>query len=235
LLNFRNLWNPKEPSVADIEKIRRTIKRIKGKVDVVRLGGMTDCFQPLEQTCRVTYETIKALNEYGIEYLIVTKSDMVATDEYMSILDKNLAHIQITVTTTDDDLSLTYEKAVVPSRRIKAIEKLQENGFDVALRLSPFIPEYIDFDVLNNIKCDKIQVEFLRVNSWIKKWFDIDYSNYTVKQSGYEHLPLELKKELIKKITGFKEVSVCEDESVAYEYWKDNFNPNKNDCCNLRR
>ena len=237
LLDFRGLWNPTTPSVADIEKIRKKIASIakKGEIKTVRLGGMTDCFQPLEKTQRVTYETIKALNEARISYLIVTKSDMVADDEYIAILDKDLAHIQITVTTTDDELSKTYEKAVVPSRRIKAIEKLQKEGFDVALRLSPFIDEYIDYDVLNAVKCDKIQVEFLRVNSWIKKWFNIDYSKYTIKQSNYRHLPLYIKKELLKKITGFKEISVCEDETLAYEYWRDNVNPNPDDCCNLRR
>lgn len=166
--------------------------------------------------------------------MIVTKSDLIATDEYMGILDKDLAHIQITVTTTDDDLSLSYEKAVVPSRRIKAIEKLQENGFDIALRLSPYIPEFVDLSILNNVKCDKIQVEFLRVNSWIKKWFDIDYTPYVISQSGYLHRTLADKQNLISKITGFKEVSVCEDETNAYNYWKNNFNPNPDDCCNLR-
>jgi DNA repair photolyase len=195
---------------------------------------MTDCFQPIEATHKIAYETIKYLNQNRIHYLIVTKSDLIATDEYMSILDKELAHIQITVTTTDDDLSLSYEKAVVPSRRIKAIEKLQANGFDIALRLSPYIPEFVDLSILNNVKCDKIQVEFLRVNSWIKKWFDIDYTPYVVSQSGYLHRTLSDKQNLISKITGFKYVSVCEDESTAYNYWKNNFNPNPDDCCNLR-
>lgn len=235
LLDFRKLWDPLDPAVADIEKIRKKIKNLKGKVDIVRLGGMTDCFQPCELTHRVTYETIKALNDAGIEYLIVTKSNLVATDDYINILNKDLAHIQITVTTTDDYLSETYEKAVPPSDRIWAIERLHEMGFDVALRLSPFIPEYINFDILNAVKCDKIQVEFLRVNTWIQKWFDIDYTPYTVKQSGYRHLPLTTKKELLTNITGFKELSVCEDESEAYEYWRNNVNPNKDDCCNLRR
>ena len=73
------------------------------------------------------------------------------------------------------------------------------------------------------------------MNSWIRKWFDLDYSEYTVRQSNYYHLPLEKKIEHLSKITGFKEVSVCEDESRAYEYWRDNVNPNKEDCCNLRR
>lgn len=238
LLDFRKLWNPQDPAVADITKIRKQIDKIAegkcGEIKAVRLGGMTDCFQPIEATHHVTYETLRYLKEKRVPYLIVTKSDLVATDEYMEVLDKDLAHIQVTVTTTDDNLSMTYEKAVVPSRRIAAIEKLQAAGFDVALRLSPFIPEFVDLKRLNAVKCDKIQVEFLRVNTWVKKWFDIDYTPYVVKQSGYLHRTLEDKKDLIRGITGFKEVSVCEDESVAYEFWKNNFNPNPDDCCNLR-
>ena len=238
LLSFRNLWDNQNPSVADIEKIKRKISKIdKSSVSAIRLGGMTDCFQPLEATERVTYETIKLLNESRIPYLIVTKSSLVARDDYIEILDKDLAHIKITVTFTDDDLykRCGVEKADLPSRRIGAIEKLQACGFDVQLRLSPFIEEFVDLDVINSVKCDKILVEFLRVNSWVKKWFDIDYSNYTVKQSGYLHLPLYEKINMISRITGFKEITVCEDESVAYNYWKNYFNPNSEDCCNLRK
>lgn len=234
LLDFRGLWNPQNPSIADIEKIKRKIAKLPKDISAIRLGGMTDCFQPIEKNHRITYETIKALNENQIPYLIVTKSAMVADDEYIEILNKDLAHIQITITTTDDALSNTYEKASPPSQRIKAIEKLQNLGFDVSVRLSPYIPEYIDLNILNNIKCDKILIEFLRVNTWIKRWFNIDYSEYTVKQSGYQHLPLEKKKEYISNIVNFKEMTVCEDESEAYEYWKNNFNYNSNDCCNLR-
>ena len=233
LLNFRNLWDAKNPSVADIEKIKRKIAKLPSDIPPIRLGGMTDCFQPIERTERITYQTIQALNEKHIPYLIVTKSALVA--EYLDILDKDLAHIQITVTTLDDDLCATYEKASKPTDRIQAIKTLQDCGFDVQLRLSPFIPQYIDFDRLNALGIDKILIEFLRVNTWIQKWFDIDYSEYTIKQSGYRHLPLQKKLEYISKITGFKEMTVCEDETEAYEYWKNNFNYNKNDCCNLRR
>lgn len=235
LLSFRKLWNPEQPAVADIEKIRKKIAGLPKNTPAIRIGGMTDCFMPQEKTLRVTYNTIKALNEAGLPYLIVTKGAIVADEEYLEILDKNLAHIQISVTTTDDKRSVEYEKASLPSARIKAIETLQAEGFDVALRLSPFIPQYINYDILNAVKCDKILVEFLRVNTWIKKWFDIDYSEYTESQSGYKHLPLEKKKEYLSRITGFKEISVCEDFSEHYEYWKNNFNPNPDDCCNLRK
>ena len=76
---------------------------------------MTDCFQPIEAKQHITYQTIQALNEYKIPYLIVTKSSMIADEKYIKILDKKLAHIQITVTTTDDNLSVKYEKAALPS------------------------------------------------------------------------------------------------------------------------
>lgn len=235
LLDFRGLWNAKNPSVANISDISKEIKKLSRNIGAVRLGGMTDCFQPLERIHRNTYKTIKLLNRRRVPYLIVTKSAMVAEQEYLDILDKDLAHIQITVTTLDDALCATYEKASKPTDRIRAIKTLQNAGFDVALRLSPFIPQFVDFERLNALEIDKIVIEFLRVNTWVKKWFDIDYSEYTIKQSGYQHLPLEKKIEYISKITGFKEMTVCEDESEAYEYWKNNFNHNPEDCCNLRR
>lgn len=225
LLNFRGLWNEKEPAVADIAKVERKIAKIP-KGTIVRLGGMTDCFQPLEKTMHATYETIKLLNKHGIGYLIVTKSDLVC--EYMDILDKDLAHIQVTITFAP------CEKAVSTKRRIEEVEKLFDAGFDVAVRLSPFIPQFVDFDKVNSIRCNKIIVEFLRVNHWIKSWLPLDYSEYTVKQSGYEHLPLSKKIEYLSKITGYDEVSVCEDVTEHYEYWREAVNYNKEDCCNLR-
>lgn len=232
LLEFRGFWKPYNPKVANIKEIEKIVKKLP-KNKVVRLGGMTDCFQPCELKYRATYETIKLLNKYRIGYLIVTKSHIVANDEYIKILDKDLAHIQVTVTTLDDDLSLAYEKASVPSKRINAILKLQEQGFDVAIRLSPIIPEFMDFDKLNSLGINKAIVEFLRVNAWIRKWFKIDYSKHILFEGGYYHLPLEEKKRIISKIK-IPCISVCEDVANHYDYWKYCFNPNKDDCCNLR-
>jgi DNA repair photolyase len=131
-------------------------------------------------------------------------------------------------------LAATYEKATRPSDRIKAIEKLQKLWYDVQIRLSPFIPQYIDVDKINAIKCDKILIEFLRVNHWIKKRFNIDYSEYTHSEWWYMHLPLEKKKKYLSKINK-KEMSICEDVKSHYEYRKHNFNHDPIDCCNLRK
>lgn len=232
LLSFRGLWNPYDPSVADINKIEKKIKTLT-KGTIVRLGGMTDCFQECEKEFEVTYKTIQLLNKYGIHYLIVTKSDLIASDKYLKVLNKNLAHIQITVTSTDDNLARQYENAPVTSKRLGAIEKLFESGFDVQVRLSPYIPEYVDWEVIKRLKCERVIIEFLRVNAFIKKTFELDFTKYTHRENGYEHLPLEEKIKLLTPILKYKQVSVCEDCSDAYSFWEKYVNYNPFDCCNL--
>ena len=233
LLDFRGKWNVKEPSISNLSKIKSIIRTLQ-KDTVVRLGSMTDCFQPMELHHRITLETIKLLNKCNINYLIVTKSHLVSNPEYLEIYDSNLAHFQVTITNTSDEKSVKYEKASIPGKRIKSIEKLYEFGFDVSIRLSPFIEGFIDYEILNSINCDKILVEFLKVNHWIKKWFDIDYSDYTVKYGGYRNLDLQKKLILLKNITGFNQISVGEYVYNHHEYFKKHINYNKKDCCNLK-
>ena len=164
LLSFRNFWDSSKPRIANIEKIKRKILQLPAGT-ILRLGGMTDCFQPCELQHRVTLNTIKALNEAGIGYLIVTKSHLVAEPEYLEILNPNLAHIQISITSLDDNLAYSYEKASASTKRILAIQKLQNSGFDISIRLSPLIEEFMDFHKLDGYKIEKAVVEFLRINS----------------------------------------------------------------------
>lgn len=233
LLAFRGLWNEKEPAIADIEKVKRKLDKVQAGT-ILRMGGMTDCFQPLERQKKVTYHTIEEMNRRGIGYLVVTKSSLVADDEYMSVMDKNLAHIQVTITATEDETARRYEHASPISKRINAIETLQANGFDVSIRLSPFIPQYVDIEKINNIKCDKILIEFLRANTFIKKTFPIDYSEYTERHGNYMHLPLESKLKYLEGIT-IPQKSVCDDVPEHYKWFKENYNFNHDDCCNLRK
>lgn len=232
LLDFRNLWDSKNPKPMKLYDIKKQIEQLR-KGDIVKLGGMTDCFQPIEEIHNVTYETIKLLNYYKIHYLIVTKSDLVSSNKYLEIYDKNLAHFQVTITNTNDNECIKYENSPITSKRIKSIEKLYLNGFDVSIRLSPFIDGFIDFNILNSIKCDKILIEFLKVNHWVKKWFDIKYFDYVVKYGGYSHLPLFKKLIMLKNINGFNEINIGEYVKDHHIYFQKNINTNKNDCCNL--
>lgn len=131
LLQFRWLWHPNNPKPANVKEIYKIVATQCDSKIPTRLWWMTDCFQPIERIHKVTYHTLKAFNKMRKPfnkmrkpYLLLTKSDLIATDEYIEVLDKDLAHIQITVTTTSDEICARYEKATRPSDRIKAIEKL---------------------------------------------------------------------------------------------------------------
>ena len=234
ITNLSGAWDPLNPKYADIKRIETKLKKIPAGT-VLRLGGLTDCFQPVELKRRITLETIKLMNKYGIGYLIVTKSHHVADPEYIKVMDPALAHIQITTTTFDATLAAKYEKASPPEKRVQAIELLQSLGYDTFFRLSPYVEGWIDFDRLNSVKCDKILIEFLRVSPTILKRFPVDEADFPVHEATYYHMSLEKKLEVLSKITGFKEVTVCDDNSEHYEYFRDHFNPDPNDCCNLRK
>lgn len=230
LLNFRGMWATR-PKVSELSELHYIIKKLN-QYNIVRIGFMTDCFQHIESELRITYDTIKLLNHYKVGYLIVTKSDLVANEEYIDIYDNNLAHFQISLTGTDEKI-LKHESAPHPLKRIAAIEKLYKCGYDVSVRLSPLIEHLIDFDIINRIECDKILIEFLKVNHWIRKQFDIDYSDYSLRYGGYDHLQLDKKIELVGRVDGYKQVSVGEYVRPHHEYFNSKVNHYKSDCCNI--
>ena len=232
LLDFRGLWNPAQPAAASVRDIYKVVKNKLHPGQVIRLGGMTDCFQPMEAARKNTRRTIEMLNARRVHYLIVTKGAIIK--DYTDVLDPKLAHIQVSITSTSPAISKRIEPgASLPEERIRAVEALK--GYDISVRLSPYIPEFVDMDVINAIDCDKILVEFLRVNTWIEKWLGnyVDLRPWTLTHGGYKHLPLSKKRELIAKVTGFKEVSVCEDVPEHWEFWRTHLNANPEDCCNL--
>ena len=233
LLDFRGNWHPYEPAVASLETMREVVsKLVPGSV--VRVGGMTDCFQPIEHEHRITLETIKLLNQRRVHYLITTKSATCVFPDYLNVYDPDLAHFQFSITATDDWRGNRFETASPESERMRACEILTRMGFDTAVRLSPFIPEFVDTSVINAIDCGKILIEFLKVNPYVRRCFDLDYHEYTCKYGGHMNLELERKIELADRLTDFDERSVGEYVKAHYLYFRDNYNTNPFDCCNLR-
>lgn len=159
---------------------------------ILRLGGMTDPFAPIESLYGRNGWLIEELNQRDIGYLIVTKSATVA--DCLDVLDKDLAHVQISYTYTEGLEPAGYENASSPRDRLKSARKLFEAGIDTQIRLSPYVPSYVDLrDVLGS-PVDKVIVEFLRVNGMIRRQMPtMDFSEWTVKSGGYCHLPLEKK------------------------------------------
>lgn len=234
LLDFRGLWHPDDVSVAPLKEIAKVVSRKLREGDVVRLGGMTDCLQPIEGIYRNTYKTIRYLNRRKVHYLIVTKSNLLLREDYIDVMDKKYAHIQVSVPSTDDEVLNATDNAPSFEVRKEVIEKLYDNGFDVSLRLSPFLFDTCDYDLINEINVDKCLVEFLRIKPSMFKLMEgyINPDDYKHKEGGYRHLSLDKKLHELAQLD-FKELTVCDDVQEHYDYFKENFNYNADDCCNL--
>lgn len=233
LLGFRDLWDAEKPRCLNKQTAVKVMDKIP-KGTIIRLGGMTDPFQPIEGKYHLTEWAINELNKRRIGYLIVTKGASVAE---CRTLHPQLAHIQVSYTYTEGKAPKDYERASPPQDRLKAAETLHKRGFDVQLRLSPYVPDFVDIDNVINSPINKVLVEFLRINTFIKRNMPyMDFTEWTEVNGNYQHLPLSRKMALLQPlIDAGKRVTVCEDHPDHYQFFKDHVNANPDDCCDLSR
>lgn len=169
LLDFRKMWNEKNPAVTDMDKVEKIFSDVfeKDKKNKwseillnrvpVRLGGMTDPMQDIEVETEATYRLLQILKKYKHPYLLLTKNARIREDKYINALDKGLAYVQITVTTLNEEYARKIEPgASLPKDRLNAIKTLSDNGIYVAGRLSPIFPMYADGHFSKGVESKKL-------------------------------------------------------------------------------
>jgi DNA repair photolyase len=111
----------------------------------LRIGAMSDAFMRMDKKYRVTLELLKILRFYHYPYIIFTRSDLVADDEYMREMDPHLVSVQMSLSSLHQELTRRLEPgAPAPSKRLKALQKLAEHGFWTTVRINPLFPIYPD-------------------------------------------------------------------------------------------
>ncbi|WP_419172631.1 radical SAM protein [Halobacteriovorax sp.] len=111
----------------------------------IRIGSMSDSFMFMDKKYKVTQEILRILKHYNYPYIIFTRSDLIAHDEYLNLLDENLCSIQMSIASTNDKMNKIIEPGTPSSkRRLIALEKLSRSGFWTTVRLNPFFPIYPD-------------------------------------------------------------------------------------------
>jgi DNA repair photolyase len=156
-LTVHGMWNNPIPVPIDLNEVRKifynvfeTSKRSKWRSVMekkipLRMGGMSDSFMWMDTKYGVTKEFIKILNYYKYPYTIITRSDLVARDDYMALLQKDLCSVQFSIASTNDTMNKLLEPgAPSAKRRLLALEKLNKNGYWTAVRINPMFPIYPD-------------------------------------------------------------------------------------------
>jgi len=156
-LSLHGYWNNPIPFPINVNQVRDVFykvfeterrskwREILSKRVPIRIGSMSDSFMWSELKHGVTYEILKLLNHYQYPHIIFTRSDLIAHDKYLDVLDPKLASIQFSICGNNEEVTKKIEPGA-PSirRRLQALRRLTDHGFWTGVRINPLFPTYPD-------------------------------------------------------------------------------------------
>jgi DNA repair photolyase len=119
--------------------------------DLIGVTALTDAYQPVEATYRLTRRILRLFAERGQPCLLLTKSHTVLEDLVLleRINAQSLAVVMFTLLTVDPYMAARLEdKAPAPSLRLDALRDLKRAGIPVGVALLPVLPYVNDTDLL---------------------------------------------------------------------------------------
>lgn len=123
--------------------------------ETVVFSGVTDCYQPLEASYRLTRGCLEVCVERANPAAIITKSALVErdVDVLVSLTAAASAHVTVSVPFWDADKARAIEPYVPsPARRLRVIETLARAGISVGVNVAPIIPGLNDQDIPKILK-----------------------------------------------------------------------------------
>jgi len=130
--------------------LREAFERPSWKGELVVFSGVTDCYQPLEASYRLTRGCLEVCAEYCNPAGIITKSPLIERDlDVLQQLQKNArVSVSVSIPIWDRGHAHAIEPYVAtPLRRMKTIERLAAAGLDVGVNVAPVIPGLSDADI----------------------------------------------------------------------------------------
>jgi DNA repair photolyase len=125
------------------ELLEKTLRKSGWNPKPIMLSGNTDCYQPVERKFQITRRLLEVLLKYKHPVSIITKNSLVTRDiDLLSEMAKlNLVHVNVSVTSLDEDLRLKLEpRTASAKKRLKTIEELSKNNIPVRIMAAPMIP-----------------------------------------------------------------------------------------------
>lgn len=111
--------------------------------EIVNLGGVTDSYQPAEETCQLMPGVLEQLARFHVPAVISTKSALILRDVALlkGVADAGGLMAALTVTTMDNAVaSLIEPGSSRPAERMAALAELKKQGITCGVHLMPVIP-----------------------------------------------------------------------------------------------
>jgi DNA repair photolyase len=130
--------------------LRAAFERPSWRGELLVFSGVTDCYQPLEASYRLTRGCLEVCVDYRNPVAIITKGPLIERDLDVLVELHRVARLSVTVSVPiwDKERARAIEPNVAsPQRRMLTIEKLARAGLSVGVNVAPLIPGLSDEDI----------------------------------------------------------------------------------------
>lgn len=132
------------------ELLRAAFERPSWKGELLVFSGVTDCYQPLEASLRLTRACLEVCAEYRQPVSLITKAPLVERD--LDVLQELARTARVSVNLSIPFWDQAHARAIepgvaTPRRRIQTVEKLAKAGIPVGVMVAPIIPGLGDQDM----------------------------------------------------------------------------------------
>ena len=178
--------------------LRKFLMHPKWDATPIMLSGNTDCYQPAEQTYRLTRKMLEVCNEFNQPVGILTKNSWILKDKdvLQEMGKKKIVSAMVSITSFNEDLRRVMEpRTTTAKQKLKVINELSSAGVRMGIMMGPMIPG------LNEHEMQRIMKEardngatftaytFIRLNGAIKLLFhDWLYKNFPDRADKVWHL-----------------------------------------------
>ena len=130
--------------------LREAFRKRSWKHELVAFSGVTDCFQPLEASFRLTRGCLEVCAEERNPVALITKAPLVERDidVLQSIARAASVSVMISVPIWDQERARAVEPYVAtPARRMRIVRALADAGIPVGVNVAPVIPGLGDEEI----------------------------------------------------------------------------------------
>ncbi|HUK66410.1 MAG TPA: PA0069 family radical SAM protein [Anaeromyxobacteraceae bacterium] len=132
------------------ELLREVFERPGWRGERLAFSGVTDCYQPLEASLKLTRGCLEVCLAYRNPVALITKAPLVERDlDLIAALAREArASVTISLPFLDAERARALEPgAAAPERRLKTIARLAEAAIPVGVLLAPVIPGLNDEEI----------------------------------------------------------------------------------------
>lgn len=125
------------------ERLRERVRDPDWEREPITFSGVTDCYQPLEQSYELTRDCLAVCRDVGNPVCIVTKGALVRRDADLlaELGEAAPVRVYVSIPFADDEVGRSVEPhAPLVDRRFETIDILADAGVPVGVAVAPIIP-----------------------------------------------------------------------------------------------